>query len=135
MGGDLIGRVMLIDDDDMNNAISTLIIKKVDPQIDIQQFTDSRKGLSYLAEEYRNSPLPTLLLLDINMPVLNGWDVLQQLESYPSDIKSFLKIYMLSSSVNPTDRRRAAGLPLVSGFLERPLTTDNLQAILSPGTD
>ena len=70
---------------------------------------------------------PNIVFLDINMPVLSGWDVLSKFTNFPDEIKNQFTIYILSSSVAVEDKEKADKCPLVAGFVEKPLTAELLQ--------
>lgn len=115
-------RITVIDDDSITNLFCKLIIQQaLGTNIEIRTFTKPQKALDTIEKEYSNRPVKTILFLDINMPVLNGWEVLEKLEGSEIDIKKYITVYMLSSSVDPRDRMRSEGSPLVKGFIEKPL--------------
>ncbi len=126
-----IERVLLIDDDPGNNMISKLFVKKVLPGVEIVSFTEPEAGIAYILEAYIHHPIPTILLLDINMPVLNGWQVLEALGKFAEVITRYIKIFILSSSVDPEDKLRAKSIPLVSGYLVKPLRVNTFKATLA----
>lgn len=126
-----IKRVLLIDDLEMNNEISGFTIKKVHHDIEIVAFTKPVEGLRYIKDTYEHDQVPTVLLLDINMPELNGWDVLDILDSCDDALTKDISIYILSSSIDPRDKHKAANAAKVVGFLERPLTMEMVQHVLT----
>ncbi|HZF99933.1 MAG TPA: hypothetical protein VEY71_02980, partial [Chitinophagales bacterium] len=71
-------RFMFVDDDPINNSICTYVVMKTFPGTDIEQFIEPKKGLEFIEKDYtgRDAPVPTVLLLDINMPEINGWEFL-----------------------------------------------------------
>ena len=76
--------------------------------------------------------LPRLILVDINMPVQDGWEFLRLYEPLVKDLKVRLPyIYMLSSSVIPEEINRAKAHPLVDGFMAKPLTKTVIQSLLA----
>ena len=113
-------RILLIDDDAGNNTVV---------ETEIVAFTDPEKGLEYIATEYATNPVNTVLLLDINMPVLSGWDVLARFAEMPDDIKKHFTIFILTSSINIDDKQRAAAHPLVNAYIEKPMTIGLLKSI------
>ena len=131
MSSSTITRILLIDDLEMNNIISSFTIKKLFPAIEIVSFTEPLEGLVYIKESYQQCKIPMLMLLDINMPILNGWEVLDILNLCSSELTEHLNIYILSSSIDPRDKKRAMDAPKVLGFFERPLTAEMVQRALS----
>ncbi len=115
-------RIILIDDDAGNNTASKIFLKRVVLETEIVAFTDPAKGLDYILAEYAVKPVKSVLLLDINMPVISGWDVLEKFARYPDDIKKWFTIFILTSSINIDDKQRAAVHPLVSAYIEKPMT-------------
>jgi len=124
------GRITIIDDDSINNLFSKIIIKEaVGEGVDVRTFTHPRKAVEMIETEYAENPVKTILFLDINMPVFNGWEVLEQLENSDVNIKKYITIYMLSSSVDPIDMKRSKNSPLVKGLVEKPLDVPKLREI------
>jgi len=121
---------IVIDDDPVNNHICSKYIEIVFPEAEITTFTYPQKGLDHIQESYSGGPVKdTILLLDINMPVLSGWDVLERFMLFPDEVKKQFTIYILSSSVNFEDRKKADSCALVAGFLEKPLSIERLQEL------
>jgi CheY-like chemotaxis protein len=120
---------ILIDDDPLANMIGKIVIKTTLGEVDIKTFIDPLEGLSYI-ENIANEPrTPTVLLLDINMPILSGWEFLEQFEKLSQDVKSQVSIYILSSSVDKRDKERAEDDKNVTGFLSKPLSREKVQKI------
>lgn len=123
-------RFILIDDDMVNNFLSGLFIEAVVGKSEIQSFDDPEKGLEYITAEYSNNKNPTLLFLDINMPILSGWDFLEEFDKFDEKIKDCFKIYMLSSSFHPDDEQRARDNKNVAGYIEKPISGKIVMSIL-----
>ncbi len=115
-------RIIILDDDSLHNTLCGLYIKKTFPyiNIDIVGFTNPLEGLNYIQSEHTMHPVKTILFLDINMPELNGWQVLEKLSSLPF-IQEWFSIYILSSSVDRNDVMRANQNKFVKSYLEKPL--------------
>ncbi|UPT66876.1 MAG: response regulator [Sphingobacteriales bacterium JAD_PAG50586_3] len=114
-------RIIIIDDDDGNNVLSTIAILRVYENIELKIFTNSKEGIEYIEEEYEKMQLPTMLFLDINMPGLSGWDILGRLKKMKEIIEASFNIYILSSSVDRADKERADSEKLIKGYLIKPL--------------
>jgi CheY-like chemotaxis protein len=73
---------------------------------------------------------PTVLLLDINMPLMSGWEFLERFDNMKDEVKNLFRIYILSSSVDPRDKQRSYANKNVKAFLVKPLVKDNVVDIL-----
>ncbi len=127
----LIDTVLLIDDDEINNMICTKIISKNDFATNVVACSSARQGLKYLQDALTDGakPLPTVIFLDINMPVMNGWDFLDQYKQMPGLDDKGIVLIMLSSSSSANDLSRAQGYPQVSDYITKPLTAAHLQHV------
>jgi CheY-like chemotaxis protein len=125
---------IVIDDDPINNIVCRNVLQISRPGSRIQTFTDPEAGLEFIrslgavAGEFE-----AILFLDLNMPVLTGWDVLKRFEKLPDSVKEHVKIFILSSSVDIRDKQRASTSPLVLGFIEKPLTMQHVQSLHAQG--
>ena len=121
---------IVIDDDNMNNIICFNIIKQTIKGAVVNTFTEPEKGLEYILSGYSDeNSSDAVLFLDINMPSLSGWEVLDKFKDFPESIKKRIKIHMLSSSVNPLDKRKAQDNPYVSSYVEKSLSKIKLLTI------
>ncbi|QKJ63914.1 response regulator [Flavobacterium sp. M31R6] len=122
---------IVVDDDSVNNLICRKVIKLVFPEADVLTFTNPEKALLFIKSIYTYSPgKTTIVLLDINMPILSGWDFLEEFEGFDTDVKERLKIYMLSSSTDQLDKDRANENKNVRGYIEKPLSKDSIAKIV-----
>ncbi|MEO8085737.1 MAG: response regulator [Bacteroidota bacterium] len=121
---------IVVDDDQVNNMICRTTIKKVSPMADIQTFNVPEEAFEYISIRYAEKVDLTILFLDINMPGWSGWDFLDNFEILNEQIKKKIQIYMLSSSIDPTDKQRAIENNNVVGYLEKPLSIATVSAIL-----
>jgi two-component system, chemotaxis family, chemotaxis protein CheY len=123
---------IVIDDASMNNQVCRVYIQALYPNADIQTFTDPVAGLNYIQQTYGQPHAhKTIIFLDIDMPGLTGWDVLDRFSKFPETMKRQFVIYIHSSSIDEKDITRAARHPLISGFIEKPLQMPQLQNMLS----
>ena len=128
--------LLIIDDDSCHNIVCALVIKKLFRTTDVNMigFTNSEEGVKYITKSYFEEPKKTILFLDINMPGLNGWQVLEKLEQLPKSIRKYLSVYILTSLCNSYDEQKAARSPLVKQYLEKPLS-NHLQSIFAKRTE
>jgi CheY-like chemotaxis protein len=114
--------VFLVDDDPINNLINRRLLGKIGISTRIEEFLGGEDALEKIGQLNPDNSL--LIFLDINMPVLNGWEFLNRyLEAFPHRKD---KIVILSSSIDFQDRQKANEYKVVSGFLEKPLTIDKI---------
>ena len=121
----LFERILFVDDDIAQNYLNVLITKKaLHPyKIETLSFDKPVSGLEYIAQTFVFDKVPTVLFLDLRMPELSGWDFLDKLKTLDVDITKHITTYVLSSSIDPTDIKKAATNPLVKGFLSKPINT------------
>ncbi len=116
-------RFLIVDDDPHNNILTKIVLKKILGEVLVQDFVAPEKGLEYIRSESSRNPEgeKTVLLLDINMPNITGWEFLDIFETMDDRTKSQYDIYILSSSIDPRDIKKAKENPLVIDFIEKPL--------------
>jgi len=117
--------LLVIDDDDINIFIIKKIVEKTGFAVNMVAKTNGQLAIEYL-EEIAEDPqqFPHLILVDINMPVLNGWEFIEAYEKM--NIKKAVDMYMLSSSVYENDIEKAKTYKVVKGFISKPLSIDRL---------
>ncbi len=124
-------RFLLVDDDPLSNYITKMILKKSIDGVHINDFTIPEDGLEFMKSEPSHNPPDgkTTLFLDINMPSISGWEYLEEFERFDASIKEQYNIYILSSSLDPSDINRAKANPLVIDFIEKPFNKATLLKI------
>ena len=127
--------ILLIDDEEINNYLNRIIIKKAKIDAHVQIALNGLEAIDYLRciGKYANIkeyPKPGLILLDINMPRMNGWEFLQEYEKLSEEQKGKIVIAILTSSNNPDDIRRADEVDSLVGYFNKPLNKQRLEDIL-----
>ena len=119
--------VLLIDDYEPTNFLHRMILEETDLVHNISVCLTAQIGLQFLKE---TDSVPDIIVLDINMPAMTGWEFLEhyQKEGYTKN-KSI--ILMVSSSLNPDDGVRAVDHPLVSAYYSKPMTEENVHEVIS----
>ncbi|MBX7240916.1 MAG: response regulator [Bacteroidia bacterium] len=119
--------VLLIDDDDATNFINRKFIEFSGIAESVTVALNGSEAISLLKMLKANQP--ALILLDINMPVMDGWVFLKEYSKLDEIPKEKTTIYLLTTSVNPDDIETAKQIPVVTGFLDKPLSIDKLKNI------
>ena len=125
----IIKNYIVVDDDPWNNNICRFNIKKTLGNIDVTTFSMPEEGLAFIEHEFSKNPQHTILFLDINMPIVNGWAFLDRFKDFSEDIKNHITIYMLSSSINNQDIERAKSNKYVKDFLSKPLMAHKIELV------
>lgn len=121
--------LLVIDDDDINIFIISKIVEKTGYDVEICAKHNGQLAIDYIKELIsENNPLPQLVLIDINMPILNGWEFIEAYEALNLAVDN--DMYMLSSSVYENDIEKAKSYKSVKGFISKPLSIDRLKELL-----
>lgn len=116
--------ILLVEDDDIFLFTATFVLNKAFPNTEITIKHQGQEALDYLENR-----TPDLLFLDLNMPKMDGWEFLEELEE--SKIQVDFPIIIVTSSIDPEDKRKAERNSLVSDYLEKPLRIETLKALIS----
>jgi CheY-like chemotaxis protein len=120
--------LLVIDDDDINIFIIKKIVEKTGYAVNMVSRSNGQLAIEYLSSAQENKEqFPDLMLIDINMPILNGWEFIEAFEA--QNITSATDMYMLSSSVYENDIEKAKGYKTVKGFISKPLSLDRLKEL------
>lgn len=124
-------KIAIIDDDPIFHFVTCKMIGIISRDNGLIQFDDGKAAFDFIqAGLQQPEVLPELILLDINMPHMNGWQFLDGLRTLQSErYRPF--IYLVSSSMDQNDLLRSASYPELRGYLNKPLTKQELHAMLS----
>ena len=125
--------IFLIDDDKSWNFLHETTIVRAGIRLDVCTFENPSVALAMLgdmaATDFR--VIPEVIFLDINMPVLDGWDFLDEYGKLPRYVQDACRVFVVSSSVNDSDLAKAGTYPSVAGFISKPLEVKVLHEIFN----
>ena len=124
-------KVLIVDDSEADTFIHVRQLKKAGIVNNITTKRNGREALDYLCTpEAGRYPAPELVFLDINMPVMNGWEFLDAYQSLPDEQRANIVVTMLTTSASNRDRDKAAGYGiLINDYEEKPLTVEKIHRI------
>ncbi|TMM57245.1 response regulator [Maribacter algarum] len=126
--------ILLVDDDEISNLFNKIFIGKLNLNVDVDFVLNGREALDLLipSEEYTTVLMPCLLLLDIKMPLMDGWQFLEAYEEQVSaEIKDEITIIMLTTSKNEGDKIKAMKNPIIKEFIQKPLSEKALRTLVA----
>lgn len=134
MNMNTLGNVMLLDDDCFCNRMNTFVIEQINAAKSIITFEAAMDALQYLEgliKEEKYDDFPDVILLDLNMTFMSGWGFLEKFSAFSLRYKQKASVYILTSSIQTSDRKAAALHAEVSGYIEKPFTTLELEYVMA----
>jgi CheY-like chemotaxis protein len=120
-------RVLIVDDNKLDRFITSHAFKKADAAIDCLEYDSAARAIEYL-EQIREQPdlSPQMIILDVNMPEMNGLEFLERLALLPDYTSQCCIAIMLSSDLSATDLERAKNLPFRKKFINKPFNVSGV---------
>lgn len=128
-----IKKFILFDDNPSINALNKMLIKNVIKDADVVVFEEPNEALQFLNKQY-DEPIKekAVMFLDINMPNMNCWEFLKELEKIEEKIKDIFKIYILSSYIKLEDKKNiddSIKRKKILGYYNKPLTVEIIEEV------
>ena len=124
-------RILLIDDDTDCNFFQSRVLKKLNCVEQIDVVLNGQEALDFLTNKTdAGYPKPEIIFLDVNMPIMDGWEFLSAYENLTEEQKADIILIMLTTSLNPDDQSRALSSEDVSNFITKYLTEEKMMTIL-----
>lgn len=125
----MLEKVLCVDDDPITLMLCKKVIVKATFSKEIIFAQNGQEAIDLLENIKDNAELPELVFLDLNMPVMNGWDFLNEFSSSSIDPSNKVKVIILSSTIDPADYEKARSYACVSHFLSKPITVEMLDKL------
>ncbi len=123
---------IVIDDSELDCFVARKIIELTDKTILVKTYQNGRDVINQIRADFDKRDMPlTIILLDLRMPVMNGFQFVDEFEKFPLDIKRKYQIHILSSSKNTNDLYRISTYDTVISLIEKPFTREKLMALLT----
>ncbi|MCY7420232.1 MAG: response regulator [Chitinophagaceae bacterium] len=123
-------RILLVDDDEITNFLSSEVLQFHFENAEISVVMNGEEAMQHLFGQLKlNAPLPHVMLVDINMPYMDGWEFLEILEDTNKDEFSAIAIFMYTSSVYFEDIDRGKNNSLLKNILTKPLDEISINQI------
>lgn len=123
--------ICIIDDDEVYQFTVTKNIQSQKLAKKILVFSDGEEALQFLTANIGdNDAVPDVIFLDINMPIMDGWQFLEKYIHLKPRIGKKVTLYMVSSSVDPADTQRAKAIEEISDYIIKPITPEQLKVIV-----
>ena len=125
-------KFLLIDDEEVFNFIHTQVIQLIQPDAQIKEIRSSSMALDYIRTSMGQiEEFPDAIFVDINMPEMNGFELLEELQKLSTQFIKKPHIYMVTSSLFESDRKRAQSFSILSDFMEKPISADQVQNVIN----
>lgn len=123
-------RFVLIDDNEADNVFHEIMIRRAGFEGEVLVFESGIDALTFFKEEDSQSHVPTCIFLDINMPMMDGFEVANNLEPL-LETQPWGVVIMLTSSDSPRDKERSEAIPAIQGFVTKPLDVAMVKSLLA----
>lgn len=124
--------ILLIDDDPDDNFLHQLTIDESGLCDEIRVVESARQAIDYLSQPGSPAYLrPSLMLLDVNMPGMNGYEFMEAYNQLPRSLSAGISVFMLTTSFGPADRQRISRMANVRGLYAKPLTQSMIEEMVA----
>jgi CheY-like chemotaxis protein len=124
--------VFLIDDDNIYQYTAKILLESTGMARNIHSFYNGKEALSYFQtpENQKEENLPDVIFLDINMPVMNGWEFLEEYDTLRKVLPKHIALYVVSSSVDSSDMEKSRSYLAVTDYLIKPVNRNQYREVM-----
>ncbi|AHF16618.1 transcriptional regulator [Niabella soli DSM 19437] len=124
--------MFIIDDDPIHRLLMSKLFERQPKSCKLSFFENGQKGLAALETiiAEKTEALPDIILLDIEMPLMNGWQFMDKYSALPGEIKKQIRVYMVSSSFSDQDQERVKDYPDIQDYVVKPLRMEKIIELL-----
>ncbi|MEQ8552752.1 MAG: response regulator [Cyclobacteriaceae bacterium] len=120
-------RLFIVDDDNLFTHITSLVVGDSDLVEEVKVYSNGKEVYDYLQiNQHAPEKLPDVILLDLSMPIMDGWGFLDKFMKLNLNAAKEIEIYICSSSISPEEIEKARSMSVVSDYIIKPLTTKKL---------
>jgi len=123
--------VCLIDDDSIYQFTARKLLESTGLAKQIQSFYNGSEAIKYFKDQ-NNSPetLPDVIFLDINMPIMNGWEFLEEYHKLSNKLPKLIVVYVVSSSIDSNDMQKSKEYKVVSDYIVKPINRNQYKELI-----
>ena len=123
--------VCIIDDDNMYISLLCKIIELKKLSKSVVVFKNGKEAIDFFTASVEKVPIPRFIFLDLNMPVMDGWEFLDEFSKIIDKIPKKTLLYVVSSSIDIRDIERAKSIDMVEDYISKPIKIDDFTKILA----
>ena len=128
--------IWVIDDDLIYQIIINKIVKRCDMFSAVTTFKNGKEAIDALQDIVNNTLenstiLPDIILLDINMPIMDGWEFMEKMGGIKSKFSKQISVYIVSSSIATEDKNKSKTYSDILGYLSKPISMNDIELIAS----
>ncbi len=124
----MLPKIAVIDDDYISQFTAKRFIEKYEVAQEVITFPNGQEAFNYFSEQTIESA-PKAILLDLNMPVLDGWGFLDEFMELPESFTRKISVYIMTSSISERDINQSKTYTVVKGYFVKPLSKENLEKV------
>ncbi len=123
--------ILLVDDDETTNFLNRFFVKQLDSRLEVATATNGEEAIAYIDSHKANGLTPCLVILDTNMPIMDGWKFLEQFgQKFDEQLKKDIVIIMVTALETQDSIKEAMANPNVNDTVQKPLSDMKLRVLI-----